>query len=273
MQEMIEQGIRKIAVHGAVVGEINALSVYRMGDFSFGKPSRVTAKTYIGSENVVNIERKVGLSGKIHDKGLYILSGFFNSKFGTHIPISFSASLVFEQSYGKIDGDSASSTELYVLLSSLAGVPIKQGIAVTGSVNQNGEIQAIGGVNEKIEGFFEVCKFKGLDGEQGVMIPYSNRNDLMLKDEVREAVKAGKFHIWAVEKVDDGIELLTGMKAGKRTPKEKFSSGTIYYKVENRLKDLAKRAEEYRKSVSDKHKKKTAPKKETENRPQKEKGK
>lgn len=265
IQEMIEQEIQKISVHGAVVGEINALSVYSMDDFSFGKPSRVTAKTYIGSENLVNIERKVGLSGKIHDKGLYILSGFFNSKFGAHIPISFSASLAFEQSYGKIDGDSASSTELYVLLSSLADVPIKQGIAVTGSVNQNGEVQAIGGVNEKIEGFFEVCKFKGLDGEQGVMIPRSNLKDLILKDEVREAVKAGKFHIWVVDKIDDGIELLTGMKAGKRNPKDKFRSGTIYYKVENRLKDLAKRAEEYRKSISEKHKKKTAPKNDTKN--------
>jgi lon-related putative ATP-dependent protease len=255
IQEIIEQNIKKITVHGEIVGEINALSVYSMGDFSFGKPSRVTAKTYIGSENLINIERKAGLTGKIHDKGVYILTGFFNSKFGEFIPISFSASLAFEQSYGRIDGDSASSTELYVLLSSLANTPIKQGIAVTGSVNQNGGIQAIGGVNEKIEGFFEVCKYKGLDGKQGVMIPSSNVPDLILKDDVLEAVKEEKFHIWSVDTVEDGLKLLTGLNAGKRGKTHKFTKNSLYERVEKRLRDFAERSEEYRKSMSDKLKK------------------
>jgi predicted ATP-dependent protease len=257
IQESIEQDIKKITVHGEIVGEINALSVYSMGDFSFGKPSRVTAKTYIGSENLINIERKAGLTGKIHDKGVYILTGFFNSKFGAFIPISFSASLAFEQSYGKIDGDSASSTELYALLSSLANVPIKQGIAVTGSVNQNGEIQAIGGVNEKIEGFFEVCKYKGLDGNQGVMIPSSNVPDLILKDGVLEAVKENKFHIWSVDTVEAGLKILTGFNAGKQGKTHKFTKNSLYDRVEKRLREFADRSEEYRKSLSDKHKKKT----------------
>lgn len=262
IQETIDRDIRKLIVHGEIVGEINALSVYDLGDFTFGKPGRVTAKTYIGSENLVHIERKAGLTGKIHDKGVYVLTGFFNSKFGDYMPISFSASLAFEQNYGKIEGDSASSTELYVLLSSLARAPIKQGIAVTGSVNQNGEIQAIGGVNEKIEGFFEVCKSKGLSGEQGVLIPASNVEDLALKDEVREAVKSGQFHVWAVDTVEDGLQILTGLPAGKRDKRGKFARNTIYFMVEKHMRELSERSEAYRKSVSEKHKKKTAPKKE-----------
>ncbi len=198
---------------------------------------------------MVNIERKVQLSGKIHDKGVMILSGFFNWKFGSYIPLSFSASITFEQSYSKIDGDSASSTELYALISSLAGVPIKQGIAVTGSVNQNGEIQAIGGVNQKIEGFFKVCQAKGLTGDQGVIIPKSNLEHLMLKDEVIEAVQQNKFHIWAVETVEDGLEILTGMKAGERDKTGKFPKGTLYFRVEEQLKEFARRSEEFQKKL------------------------
>lgn len=258
IQEYIQRNIQKIIVTGEAVGEINGLSVYDLGDISFGKPSRITAKTYIGTENIINIERKAGLTGKIHDKGSYILSGFFNSKFGQYMPVSFSGTLAFEQSYGKIDGDSASSTELYALISSLSGVPIKQGIAVTGSVNQNGEIQAIGGVNEKIEGFFEICKYKGLTGEQGVLIPRSNIEDLMLKAEVRNAVAEGKFHIWAIDTVEDGLKVLTGKKAGRMGKRGKFTKDSIYDLVVKRLKDYAYRSEHYRKTLGDHRKKKPA---------------
>ena len=253
--EAIKRNRKKIVVVGAQVGEINALSVISWGDFAFGQPNRITAKTYIGNDSLVSIDRKAGLTGKIHDKGSYILSGFFNAQFGEYAPVAFSASLTFEQSFSKIDGDSASSTELYALLSSLSGVPIKQGIAVTGSVNQNGEIQAIGGVNEKIEGFFEICRHKGLTGEQGVMIPRSNVSDLVLKETVREAVAAGKFHIWAVDTVDDGLEVLTGAKAGKRNKSGKFTRGSIYAKVEERMRLFSERAEKHRKSLSDSQKK------------------
>ncbi len=256
VQEMIERDIYRIDVTGERVGQINGLSVITLGDYTFGRPNRITAKTYIGNENVVNIERKARLSGKIHDKGLMILSGFFNSKFGEYIPLSFSASLTFEQSYSLIDGDSASSTELYALISSLAGVPIKQGIAVTGSVNQNGEVQAIGGVNQKIEGFFAVCKAKGLTGDQGVIIPRSNIAHLMLKDEVIQAVRQGKFHIWAVDTVEDGLKILTGREAGKRLKNGKFRRDTLYCLVENKLRTFARRAGEFRKEVSKKSEKK-----------------
>ncbi len=250
IQEMIERDIYRIQVEGAVVGQINGLAVLNMGDYTFGKPNRITAKTYIGSDNIVNIERKANLSGKIHDKGVYVFTGFFNSKFGTHMPLSFSASITFEQSYSLIDGDSASSTELFALISSLAEVPIKQGIAVTGSVNQNGEIQAIGGVNEKIEGFFQICKAKGLTGEQGVIIPSANIKHLMLKDEVVEAVGKGQFHIWAIDTVEEGLKILTGIPAGERDSKGKFPRDTIYYRVEQRLIELARTAEKFRKKIS-----------------------
>ncbi|MEJ2049578.1 MAG: ATP-binding protein [Calditrichota bacterium] len=242
IQEMYDRDIYKLDVVGEEVGQINGLSISAVGEFTFGRASRITAKTYIGNENVVNIERKARLSGKFHDKGLLILSGFFNWKFGEYIPISFSASLTFEQSYSMIDGDSASSTELYALISSLAGVPIRQGIAVTGSVNQNGEVQAIGGVNEKIEGFFNVCKTKGLDGKQGVMIPSSNIEHLMLKHEVIEAVKNDKFNIWAVDNIEDGLKILTDKNAGKRSPSGKFPKNSLYAKVEEKLITFAKRS-------------------------------
>lgn len=255
VQEMYRRDIYRIDTSGAKVGQINGLSVYMMGDYSFGRPSRITAKTYIGNENVVNIERKARLSGKLHDKGILILNGFFNSKFGEYIPLGFSASLTFEQSYSVIDGDSASSTELYALISSLAGVPLKQGIAVTGSVNQNGEIQAIGGVNQKIEGFFAVCKEKGLTGEQGVIIPRSNVEHLMLKEEVIRAVRAGKFHIWAIDTVEDGLKILTGMDAGERLRNGRFPRDTLYCRVENKLRTFARRADAFRKSVGGKPKK------------------
>ena len=255
--EIYKRNIYKIDITGEKAGEINGLSVSEIGEFSFGRPSKITAKTYIGNENVVNIDRKARLSGKFHDKGLLILTGFFNFKFGQYIPPAFSASLTFEQSYSMIDGDSASSTELYALISSLSGVPIKQGIAVTGSVNQNGEIQAIGGVNEKIEGYYRVCKNKGLTGKQGVIIPRSNMDNLMLKDEVINAIQAGKFKIWAVDTVEDGLKILTGKEAGERQKNGKFPPNTIYYLVENQLKTYAKRASEFRKAISGKKKSET----------------
>lgn len=254
VQEMFKRDIYRIETTGERVGQINGLSVYTLGDFMFGRPNRITAKTYIGNENVVNIERKARLSGKIHDKGLLILSGFFNSKFGTYIPLGFSASLTFEQSYSMIDGDSASSTELYALISSLANVPIKQGIAVTGSVNQNGEIQAIGGVNQKIEGFFAVCREKGLTGEQGVIIPRSNVENLMLKDEVIRAVRDGKFHIWAIDSIEDGLKILTGQEAGERSRTGRFPRNSLYWRVEHQIHTFAKRSNNFRKSVQGKQK-------------------
>ena len=251
MLENIVKDIRKIVVDGERVGEINALSVYLVGDYAFGLPSRITAKSFIGSDSITTIERKVGLSGRIHDKGSYILSGYFNAIFGEYMPVNFSASITFEQNYGRIDGDSASSTELYALLSSLSGVPIQQGIAVTGSVNQNGEIQAIGGVNEKIEGFFEVCRQKGLTGQQGVLIPVNNVDELQLKPEVVEAVKAGQFHIWTARYLDDGVKLLMGMRLGQRNKKGLFPKNTLFYKVEQKLRELNIRSEMYRNRIGD----------------------
>jgi len=252
IQEMIDKDIFKIVVDGESVGQINGLSVYRMGDYSFGRPNRITAKTYIGNENVVHIERKARLSGKIHDKGVYVLSGFFNSKFGEFIPLSFSASLAFEQSYSTIDGDSASSTELYALISSLADVPINQGIAVTGSVNQNGEVQAIGGVNQKIEGYFKVCKAKGFTGKQGVIIPASNEEHLMLRTDIQTAIKNGQFHIYSVENIEDGLKILTGFEAGKRNKNGSFQKNTLYQKVEERLRLFSRRNEAFKNSISTK---------------------
>lgn len=251
MLENITKDIRKIVVDGERVGEINALSVYHIGDYSFGLPSRITAKTFIGNDAITTIERKVGLSGRIHDKGSFILSGYFNAVFGEYMPVNFSASITFEQSYGRIDGDSASSTELYALLSSLAEVPIKQGIAVTGSVNQNGEIQAIGGVNEKVEGFFEVCRQKGLTGQQGVLIPANNVGELQLKPAVVEAVQSGQFHIWTAQNLEDGVTLLMGMRLGQRNKKGHFPKNTLFYKIEQKLRELNIRSEMYRSQIGD----------------------
>ncbi len=244
IQELMEQGVIKIDVAGAKVGQVNGLSVASLGDIQFGQPSRITAVTSVGQDGVVDIEREAKLSGAIHTKGVLILAGFLAGKFAQERPMSLSARLVFEQSYGGVDGDSASSTELYALLSSLAGAPIQQGIAVTGSVNQRGEVQAIGGVNEKIEGFFAVCKAKGLDGTQGVMIPASNVKNLMLKEEIVEAARAGRFHIWAVETVDEGIEVLTGAKAGARLEDGTFEPESIYGRAETRLREMARRLKE-----------------------------
>jgi len=236
-----------IDLDGAIVGQVNALAVYQVGDLAFGRPSRITAETYLGKEGIINIERESKLSGKTHDKGVLILSGYLGRTFAQKYPLNLSASITFEQSYGGIDGDSASSTELYAILSSLSGVPIHQGIAVTGSVNQKGQVQAIGGVNHKIEGFFDVCRAKGLTGRQGVMIPKANVKNLMLKREVIDAVKKGKFHIYRVATIQEGIEILTGAKAGVPDQKGNFPPTTVYGKVQAKLKEYVKRTFELKK--------------------------
>jgi lon-related putative ATP-dependent protease len=239
IQELIEDETLLVDTEGEVVGQVNGLSVYLLGDYSFGKPSRVTVRTFLGKGGVINIDREAKLSGPIHDKGVLILAGFFGDRFAQDKPLSLAASICFEQSYSGVEGDSASSTELYGLLSSLAGTPLKQGIAVTGSVNQRGQVQPIGGVNEKIEGFFAVCKAKGLSGEQGVIIPVQNIKNLMLKEEVVEAVREGKFHVWAVGTVDEGIEILTGVSAGQRQQDGSWPEGTVNFLVDRRLREMA----------------------------------
>jgi predicted ATP-dependent protease len=241
IRDMITQGTIMIDVEGAVLGQVNGLSVYTMGDIAFGKPSRITAKTFLGRGGVINIERESELSGPIHNKGVMILSGYLGWKYAQDKPLSLSASLCFEQSYEGVEGDSASSAELYAILSSLSGVPIKQNIAVTGSVNQKGEIQPIGGVNQKIEGFFQVCKAKGLTGDQGVLIPHQNLRNLMLREEVVDAVRSGKFHVYAARTIDEGIEMLTSVAAGERREDGSYPENTINFLVNKSLKDMAER--------------------------------
>ena len=250
IQDSIIENTLNVDVKGSKVGQVNGLAVYDLGDYSFGKPSRITVNTYIGSKGIINIEREAKLSGRIHDKGMLVLSGFFSQKFGADMPLSFAASITFEQSYGTIDGDSASSTELYGLLSSLSEVPIKQGIAVTGSVNQKGQVQAIGGVNEKIEGFFGVCKARGLTGDQGVIIPKSNIKNLMLKENVIDAVKSGKFSIWAVDHIEDGIRILTGVAGGQRHKDGSYTDNSIFEKVRLKLVEFAKLSKNFNKNLS-----------------------
>lgn len=244
MQELYEDGTIMVDTSGVVVGQINGLSVLDLGDHTFGRPTRITATVYAGQDGMVNIEREVKLSGPIHDKGVLILTGYLGGTFAAEQPLSLSASICFEQSYDGIEGDSASSTELYALLSALSGVALKQGVAVTGSVNQRGMVQPIGGVNHKIEGFFAVCRAQGLNGEQGVMIPKSNERHLMLHEDVVRAVAAGQFHIWSVETIEQGIEILTGTAAGQRGKNGKFPKGSIYQKVDDRLKKMAEHMKE-----------------------------
>ncbi|OGD13894.1 MAG: ATP-dependent protease [Candidatus Aminicenantes bacterium RBG_16_66_30] len=240
IQEMIEEGTILIDTEGAVVGQVNGLSVYDMGQFMFGKPARITARTAMGRAGVINVEREADLSGPTHNKGVLILSGYLRGKYATKRPMSLTASLAFEQSYGGVDGDSASSTEVYAILSSLSGLPLRQDLAVTGSLNQKGEIQPIGGVNEKIEGFFDVCRAKGLTGTQGVLIPHQNVQNLMLRAEVVDAVKAGKFHVYTVRGIDEGIEILTGVEAGTADANAEYPDGTVHGLVDRELQRLAK---------------------------------
>ncbi|MCL4233727.1 MAG: AAA family ATPase, partial [Deltaproteobacteria bacterium] len=262
LQEMIDAGKILISTGGAQAGQINGLAVYQIGDYSFGKPTRITAKIGMGRAGIINIEREAKLSGKTYDKGLFILNGFLRERFSMDKPMSLSASVAFEQSYGGVDGDSASSTETYALLSAIADIPLDQSIAVTGSMNQNGEIQPIGGVNEKIEGYFLACKAKKLTGRQGVIIPIQNVSDLMLSHEVVEAVRKRKFHIWAVSHVDEGMEVLTGVAAGVRGADGKFPADTLNGAVDTRLFKLAKELQDFGKEKKDD--KKTSEKKDVE---------
>jgi predicted ATP-dependent protease len=238
--ELISDGVVHVATDGEVVGQVNGLAVYDLGHHRFGKPSRITARVGLGREGVINIERQAGLSGPTHDKGVNILTGFLRGTFARMAPLTMACSVTFEQSYGGIDGDSASSTEVYAILSALAGAPLRQGIAVTGSVDQYGRIQAIGGVNEKIEGFYRVCSNQGLNGDQGVMIPASNVDDLHLTAEVVDAVRDGRFNIWAVETIEDGIERLAGVEAGTWTDDEGWTEGSIYDRCQTRLDDMVR---------------------------------
>jgi predicted ATP-dependent protease len=247
VHESYRDGSIMIDVAGAVAGQINGLAVYQIGEYSFGRPVRITAETFMGKPGVINIEREADMSGSTHDKGVLILSGYLGSVFAQHHPLSLAISITFEQSYSDIDGDSASSTELYAVLSSLSGIPIKQGIAVTGSVNQKGRVQVIGGVNQKVEGFFEVCREKGLTGEQGVIIPFSNVQNLMLRKDVVDAVRKRQFHVYRVSTVEEGIEILTGVRAGRPDGEGRYPPGTVFGEVQKKLEayiDRARRAKQ-----------------------------
>jgi len=245
LSELISNGSVIISTDGAKIGQINGLTIINTGDFMFGKPVRITANTFVGTSGIVNIEREVAMSGTTHSKGVYILSAYIGEKYAQDFPLSLTASICFEQLYNGVDGDSASSTELYAILSSLSSVPIKQNFAVTGSVNQKGEIQPIGGVNDKLDGYFNVCKNRGLDGSHSVLIPYQNVNNLNLSDEILKAIEDGKFHIYPISTIDEGIELLTGVDFGELRPDNTYEKGSINYLVYNKLKKYAENSKTY----------------------------
>ncbi len=245
LNDMTKEGSISIETEGERTGQVNGLSVIDIGDIAFGHPNKITVSTDMGRDGIIDIEREAKLGGPIHSKGVMILSGYLYEQFGKQTPVSISARIVFEQSYAGVDGDSASSTELYAILSSLGGIPIKQGIAVTGSVNQKGEVQAVGGINEKIEGYFEVCRLKGLTGNQGVIIPLQNVRHLMLKKNIIDAVNEKKFRIWAVNNIDEGIEILTGMHAGTADSKGEYEPNTVKFLVNNRLKEVTAKLKEF----------------------------
>jgi predicted ATP-dependent protease len=251
VKEIMEKDIIWVETEGEKVGQVNGLAVLMTGDHVFGKPNRITATVSVGREGMVSIDRESKMSGATHTKGLMILGSLFRERFAHNKPIAFSASVCFEQSYGMIDGDSASSTEYYVLVSAISGVPLKQGIAVTGSVSQKGEVQPIGGVNYKIKGFFDICKAKGLNGEQGVMIPHKNIRNLMLDQEVVDAVAEGKFHIWPVSTVEEGLKILTGMDAGALKEDGTYPADTIYGKVDDRLKEISEIVRKFAKELEE----------------------
>lgn len=245
IREMIEEGTLLVNLSGSDVGQVNGLSVLEIGGYSFGKPVRITASVGLGKAGLINIERESNLSGRFHDKGVHIISGYLRSSFAQDKPLSLTASICFEQSYSGVDGDSASSTEIYALVSALSDLALRQDIAVTGSINQRGDIQAIGGVNQKIEGFFDVCRILGFSGTQGVMIPQANVEDLMLREDVLDTVASGKFHIWPIARVEQGVELLTGKPAGQRNGSGKFEDGTVFARVDDRLRDMARMMKEF----------------------------
>jgi ATP-dependent Lon protease len=234
IRELIRDGVLLVSVDGRTVGQVNGLAVADLGGYAFGRPARVTAAVSMGSQGIINVEREAKLSGQTHDKGVFILSGYLRRTYAQDFPLSLSASLCFEQSYSGIDGDSASSTELFALISSLSGVPLRQDLAVTGSVNQWGEIQPIGGINEKVEGFFATCRAVGLSGHQGVVLPVQNVEGLVLRPEVVEAIRAGQFHLYPIRTIDEGLEVLTGCRAGSIT-----EDGTIHALAAQRLRQLA----------------------------------
>ena len=244
-QEQILRDTMLIDTEGEAVGQVNGLSVLQLGEFAFGKPSRITARVRLGSGEVLDIEREIELGGPLHSKGVLILSGFLGARFARRHPLALAASLVFEQSCGGVDGDSASSTDLHALLSALSGLPIRQSLAVTGSVNQHGRVQAIGGVNEKIEGFFDICDARGLTGSHGVLIPASNVKHLMLRHDVVDAARQGRFHVYPVETVDEGIELLTGVAAGEADEEGRFPPDTVNGRVAATLLEFAERARSF----------------------------
>jgi lon-related putative ATP-dependent protease len=252
LQEMMTDGTILLDIRGSMVGQVNGLSVYDLGDYSFGRPNRITVETGVGRSGVINVEREADMSGRTYNKGVLILDGYIRHMYAQDKPVTMNASICFEQSYSGIDGDSASSPEIYALLSSLSEIPLRQDIAVTGSVNQKGEVQPIGGVNEKIEGFYEVCKFKGLTGKQGVMIPALNKVDVMLRNDVAAEVAAGKFNIYAVRTIDEGIEILTGMKAGKRRKNGRFEKGSVHNLVDRRLRRFHEQLTETEEAPDDK---------------------
>ncbi len=245
VQKEIADGTIMVDTTGLMVGQVNGLTVSTLGDYSFGHPSRITARTFMGRAGVVAIEREVEMSGPIHNKGVMILAGYLGGQYALDKPLTLSASLSFEQVYSEVEGDSASSAELYAILSSLSGLPIQQGIAVTGSVNQRGELQPIGGAQYKIEGFFQVCQARGLTGEQGVIIPHQNIKNLMLRPAVVQACAEGRFHVWAIRTIDEGIELLAGVPAGQRDESGQFPLGTVHARVEARLRELAEGIEKF----------------------------
>ena len=245
MHESIVRGTILLDTEGEKCGQVNGLSVLQLGNYAFGRPTRITARVRLGNGQLLDIEREVDLGGPLHSKGVLIISGYLGSRYAQNYPLALAASLVFEQSYGGVDGDSASSAELYALLSALSDVPIRQSLAVTGSVNQLGEVQAVGGVNEKIEGFYEVCLSRGLQGDQGVLIPQSNVKDLMLRHEVVAAVARGEFNIYPVKNIDQGMELLTGLAAGQRNAQGQFPAATINRRVEDRLASFARKWQQF----------------------------
>ncbi|HVM93142.1 MAG TPA: AAA family ATPase [Terriglobales bacterium] len=245
IREMIEERTLLVDLDGTHVGQVNGLSVLEIGGYSFGKPVRITASVGLGKHGLINIERESNLSGRFHDKGVHIISGYMRSAFAQDKPLSLSASICFEQSYSGVDGDSASSTEIYALVSALADLPLRQDLAVTGSINQRGDIQAIGGVNEKIEGFFDICRIQGLTGTQGVMIPAANVDDLMLREDILDAVANAKFHIWPIARIEQGVELLTGISAGNRNGSGRFEDHTVFARVDERLREMARLMKDY----------------------------
>ncbi len=246
MMKMFDDEIIMIDTKGAEVGQINGLCVISTYDYTFGMPSKITATTYIGTEGIINIEKEASMSGSIHEKGVEVLSGYLGEKYSQDFPLCLSSRICFEQNYNGVDGDSASSTELYCILSSLSNLPIKQGIAVTGSINQKGFIQAIGGVTEKVEGFYKLCKKRGLTGEEGVIIPSRNVNDLVLDDEVIESIDEGLFNVYAIDTIDEGMEILTGMKMGQKVD-GKYEEGSINYLVYEKLKNYYNKVNESKK--------------------------